>query len=90
MQKTLRSGLALLALTAATWVSAQTSLLNVSYDVSREFYKDFNAAYAAHVKKTTGKDVKVDQSHAGSSAQARAVADGLAAALQLLTTASRK
>jgi len=47
--------------------------------VAREFYKDINTAFVAHVKKTTGKDIKVDQSHAGSSAQARAVADGLAA-----------
>jgi sulfate/thiosulfate transport system substrate-binding protein len=79
MKKPLRSALAVLALTAATWASAQTTLLNVSYDVSREFYKDFNAAFVAHVKKTIGKDLKIDQSHAGSSAQARAVADGLAA-----------
>lgn len=70
------SAIALFSVTAA---SAQTTLLNVSYDVSREFYKDINTAYVAHVKKTTGKDIKVDQSHAGSSAQARAVADGLEA-----------
>lgn len=49
---------------------------NVSYDVSREFYKDLNAAFVAHYKKTSGKDISVSQSHAGSSAQARAVADG--------------
>ena len=58
---------------------AQDKLLNVSYDVAREFYKDYNAAFVAHYKKTTGKDVKIDQSHAGSSAQARAVNDGLEA-----------
>ena len=58
---------------------AQDKLLNVSYDVAREFYKDYNAAFANHYKKTTGKDVKIDQSHAGSSAQARAVNDGLEA-----------
>lgn len=58
--------------------ASEVTLLNVSYDVSREFYKDINPAFAAHYKKTSGKDVKVDQSHAGSSAQARAVADGLA------------
>jgi len=75
----LRSAVAALALSAAGLASAQTSLLNVSYDVAREFYKDLNAAYAAHVKKTTGKDIRIDQSHAGSSAQARAVADGLEA-----------
>lgn len=58
---------------------AQDKLLNVSYDVAREFYKDYNAAFVAHYKKTTGKDVKIDQSHAGSSAQARAVNDGMEA-----------
>jgi sulfate transport system substrate-binding protein len=51
----------------------------VSYDVAREFYKDINVAFAASYKKAAGKDIKVDQSHAGSSAQARAVADGLEA-----------
>ncbi|MEY3998689.1 MAG: hypothetical protein RLY60_1501, partial [Pseudomonadota bacterium] len=48
------------------------TLLNVSYDVSREFYKDYNAAFIAHYKKTKSIEVKVDQSHGGSSAQARA------------------
>ncbi len=51
----------------------------MSYDVAREFYKDINVAFAASYKKAAGKDIKVDQSHAGSSAQARAVADGLEA-----------
>jgi accessory colonization factor AcfC len=55
-------------------------------NASREFYKDFNAAFAAHYKKTTGKDVKVDQSHGGSSAQARAVADGLDADVVTMNT----
>ncbi|GAB2474870.1 sulfate ABC transporter substrate-binding protein [Comamonas humi] len=58
---------------------AQNQLLNVSYDVAREFYKDYNTAFAEHYKKSTGKEVKIDQSHGGSSAQARAVAEGLAA-----------
>lgn len=53
--------------------SAQTALLNVSYDVAREFYRDFNTAFVAHYKKTTGKDIKVDQSHAGSLATGSAV-----------------
>ena len=65
--------------------NAQT-LLNASYDVAREFYKDYNAAFAAHYKKTTGQDVKIDQSHAGSSAQARAVNDGLAADVVTMNT----
>ena len=63
--------LAALALTASNLVAAQTTLLNVSYDVAREFYKDINTAFIANYKKTTGKDIKIDQSHAGSSAQAR-------------------
>ena len=62
------------------------SLLNVSYDVAREFYKDYNAAFVAHYKQTTGKDVKIDQSHGGSSAQARAVADGLDADVVTMNT----
>ncbi len=78
MNARIKTLLAAAALAASGLASAQT-LLNVSYDVSREFYKDFNAAFTAHYKKTAGKDVKVDQSHAGSSAQARAVADGLEA-----------
>ena len=66
-------------------VQAQT-LLNASYDVAREFYKDYNAAFVAHYKKTTGKDVKIDQAHGGSSAQARAVNDGLDADVVTMNT----
>ena len=77
--------LAALALAAGNMASAQT-LLNASYDVAREFYKDYNAAFAAHYKKTTGKDVKIDQAHGGSSAQARAVADGLDADVVTMNT----
>ncbi|RYF74131.1 MAG: sulfate ABC transporter substrate-binding protein [Comamonadaceae bacterium] len=78
-----------LAMFAGTSAFAQSStLLNVSYDVAREFYKDYNTAFVAHYKKTTGKDVKVDQSHAGSSAQARAVADGLEADVVTMNTST--
>ena len=66
-------------------VSAQT-LLNASYDVAREFYKEYNAAFVANYKKTTGKDVKIDQAHGGSSAQARAVNDGLDADVVTMNT----
>jgi sulfate transport system substrate-binding protein len=72
-----RSLLAVALFAAATAASAQTSLLNASYDVAREFYKDINAAFVPAYKKATGKDVKIDQSHGGSSAQARAVYDGV-------------
>ncbi len=75
---------ALLALSGLS-VSAQT-LLNASYDVAREFYKDYNAAFIANYKKTTGKDIKIDQAHGGSSAQARAVNDGLDADVVTMNT----
>jgi sulfate transport system substrate-binding protein len=57
--------------------SAQDSLSNASYDVSRELYKDVNAAFAEDWKAKTGKTVEITQTHAGSSKQARAVIDGL-------------
>jgi sulfate transport system substrate-binding protein len=85
MKKLLHTTLAAALLTLSTLASAQT-LLNVSYDVAREFYKDYNAAFVAHYKKTTGKDIKVDQAHGGSSAQARAVNDGLEADVVTMNT----
>lgn len=54
-------------------------ILNVSYDVTREFYKDYNQVFLAHWKETKGKEIKIEQSHDGSSKQARAVLDGLPA-----------
>jgi sulfate transport system substrate-binding protein len=77
--------LAALAVTASGLASAQT-LLNASYDVAREFYKEYNTAFVAHYKKTAGKDIKIDQAHGGSSAQARAVADGLDADVVTMNT----
>jgi sulfate/thiosulfate-binding protein len=59
--------------------SAEITLLNVSYDVTREFYADFNPAFARHWKRQTGETVVIHQSHGGSSKQARSVIDGLAA-----------
>ena len=58
MKTSFRLAFAAVALAAASAASAQTSLLNVSYDVAREFYRDFNTAFIAHYKKTTGKDIK--------------------------------
>src|SRR5262245_7549575 len=58
---------------------ADTTLLNVSYDPTRELYKDFNAAFAAKWKADTGETVTIEQSHGGSGKQARAVIDGLPA-----------
>lgn len=77
-----------LALAAGGLALAQNALLNVSYDVAREFYKDYNQAFVAHYKRTTGQDVRIDQSHAGSSAQARAVNDGLAADVVTMNTST--
>lgn len=56
---------------------AETTLLNVSYDPTREFYKEFNEVFAASWKAKTGEDVAIKQSHGGSGKQARAVIDGL-------------
>jgi sulfate transport system substrate-binding protein len=78
--------LASVALAASGAASAQQTLLNVSYDVAREFYKDVNAAFVPFYKKTTGKDIKIEQAHGGSSAQARAVADGLEADVVTMNT----
>ena len=58
---------------------ADTTLLNVSYDPTRELYKDFNAAFAAKWQAETGETVTIQQSHGGSGKQARAVIDGLEA-----------
>lgn len=67
--------LALLAPMQAAF--AATTILNASYDVTREFYKDFNSAFLAHWKTVTGESLTINQSHGGSSKQARAVLDGL-------------
>jgi sulfate transport system substrate-binding protein len=85
MKFTIKTLLAVAALCVTGLAGAQT-LLNASYDVAREFYKDYNGAFVAHYKKTTGKDVKIDQAHGGSSAQARAVADGLDADVVTMNT----
>ena len=58
---------------------ADTTLLNVSYDVTREFYKAYNVAFAKYWKQTTGETVTINQSHGGSSKQAGSVVAGLAA-----------
>ena len=58
-------------------VLANGGLLNVSYDVARDFYKDFNPLFREDWKTRTGKTVEIRQSHGGSSKQVRAVADGL-------------
>ena len=80
---------ALVLATAAGSSLAQTpvSLLNVSYDPTRELYVEFNAAFAKHWKATSGQDVTVKQSHGGSGKQARSVIDGLDADVVTLALA---
>src|SRR6201982_2518426 len=72
---------------ASSAFAADVTLLNVSYDPTRELYVDFNKAFAAAYEKQTGKSVEVKQSHGGSGAQARAVIDGLKADVVTLALA---
>jgi len=80
------AALGLLLATLGTSTSAQT-LLNASYDPTRELYQDFNAAFIKYWKGKTGQIVTIKQSHAGSGAQARAVIDGLDADVVTLALA---
>ena len=79
-----------LALVGLAWclgASAQTTLLNVSYDPTRELYAEYNQAFARHWKAKTGRDVIIKQSHGGSGKQARAIIDGLDADVATLALA---
>ncbi|MFZ2268166.1 MAG: sulfate ABC transporter substrate-binding protein [Azonexus sp.] len=67
---------------------AQMSLLNVSYDPTRELYKDFNAAFGKYWQGKTGQSINIRQSHGGSGKQARSVADGLEADVVTLALGS--
>ena len=76
----IKLALAVLAITLPIAVkAADVSLLNVSYDPTRELYQDYNEAFAKYWKAKTGDNVKVQASHGGSGKQARAVIDGLEA-----------
>jgi sulfate transport system substrate-binding protein len=91
LSRPLRRWLLALAVGAALPLSASAAnveLLNVSYDVARELYKDINPAFIADWKKTTGETVSIKQSHGGSSKQARAVADGLEASVVTMNQAN--
>ena len=68
--------------------AAEVTIRNVSYDPTREFYVDYNAAFAKYWKAKTGQDVVVNQSHGGSGGQARAVIDGLQADVVTLALAA--
>ncbi len=76
-----------LAGSLATSALAQSTLLNVSYDPTREFYQEYNAAFAKHWKEKGGDAVTIKQSHGGSGKQARAVIDGLEADVVTLALA---
>jgi len=85
----IRRGLSILAglLCAGSAYAADVTLLNVSYDPTRELYVDFNKAFASAYQKETGKSVEIKQSHGGSGSQARAVIDGLKADVVTLALA---
>jgi len=86
-----RTALAATALAALLWTlpaSADTTLLNVSYDPTRELYQDYNKAFVEHWKEKAGETVTVQMSHGGSGKQARAVIDGLDADVVTLALAA--
>jgi sulfate/thiosulfate transport system substrate-binding protein len=72
---------------AGSAFAADVTLLNVSYDPTRELYADFNKAFAAAYQKDTGKSIEIKQSHNGSGASARSVIDGLQADVVTLALA---
>jgi sulfate/thiosulfate-binding protein len=87
-RRSLRSlSLSLIFACAAAASAKDLTLLNVSYDPTRELYQEFNAAFAKHWKAKTGQTVVINQSHGGSSMQARAVIDGLEADVVTLALA---
>jgi sulfate/thiosulfate-binding protein len=72
---------------AGSALAADVSLLNVSYDPTRELYAEFNKSFAAAYQKDTGKSIEIKQSHGGSGSQARSVIDGLQADVVTLALA---
>ena len=75
--KRLLAGLLASALLVGNAAAADISLLNVSYDPTRELYQEFNAAFGKYWKAKAGDNVTINQSHGGSGKQARAVIEGL-------------
>ncbi|MEI7455383.1 MAG: sulfate ABC transporter substrate-binding protein [Nitrosomonadales bacterium] len=69
--------LSLIAAFSSTALAADVTILNASYDVSREFYKSYNPVFVKYWKQKSGDNLTVNQSHGGSSKQARAVVEGL-------------
>jgi sulfate/thiosulfate-binding protein len=87
VHRRLLSFVAVALLWTSSAVAADVTLLNVSYDPTRELYVDFNKAFAAAYQSETGKSVEIKQSHGGSGSQARAVIDGLQADVVTLALA---
>ncbi len=88
LTRSLRTAIVTLLGLASVYVaSAQTTLLNVSYDPTRELYAEFNQAFAKHWKAKTGQEVFIKQSHGGSGKQARSVIDGIDADVVTLALA---
>jgi len=85
--RTLAASLLLGTTLVANSFAADITLLNVSYDPTRELYQDFNSAFAKHWKAKTGDNVTIKQSHGGSGKQARSVIDGLEADVVTLALA---
>src|SRR3954462_14544855 len=86
--KSLAATLLLASIAFAPAASAKdVTLLNVSYDPTRELYKEINAAFSKEWKAKTGDNLTIQQSHAGSGGQARAVIDGLKADVVTLALA---
>jgi len=79
--------LAMFCVVFSTIGAAQDTILNVSYDPTREFYQEYNQAFAKYWKAKTGKSVTMNQSHGGSGKQARSVIDGLQADVVTLALA---
>jgi len=85
--KSLVAGLLAASILAGNALAADISLLNVSYDPTRELYQDFNVAFARYWKAKSGDNVTVNQSHGGSGKQARSVIDGIDADVVTLALA---
>jgi sulfate/thiosulfate transport system substrate-binding protein len=89
MEKIFAAGAVMLAvgLPLAGTASAESALLNVSYDPTRELYKEYNEAFMKHWKATAGEDISIEVSNGGSGKQARSVIDGLEADVVTLALA---
>ncbi|MHA3055568.1 sulfate ABC transporter substrate-binding protein [Acinetobacter sp. ANC 4633] len=88
MRKLITAGVVTLLTTTSSWVYADKTFLNVSYDPTREFYQEYNQVFGQYWLKRTGKKVEFKQSHGGSGKQARAVASGLPADVVTLALAN--